>query len=53
MNPIIKKEHKSFESIRQKTKEGQDFWSARNLQTVLGYKSWDKFKNKKFNQFIL
>lgn len=45
MNQIAKKEHKSFEDIRQKTKEGQDFWSARDLQTVLEYKSWDKFKS--------
>ena len=44
MNQIIKKEHKSFESIRRKTKEDKDFWSARDLQTVLDYKSWDKFK---------
>lgn len=44
MNQITKKEHKSFESIRRKTKEDKDFWSARDLQTVLDYKSWDKFK---------
>ena len=44
MNQITKKEHQSFESIRRKTKEDKDFWSARNSQTVLGYKSWDKFK---------
>ena len=44
MNKITKKEHKNFESIRQQTKEGQDFWSARDLQIVLAYKSWDKFK---------
>ena len=44
MNQVIKKEHKSFESIRKTSKEGQDFWSARDLQIVLGYKSWDKFK---------
>ena len=44
MNQITKKEHKSFESIRRKTKEDKDFWSARDLQTLLDYKSWDKFK---------
>ena len=44
MNQITKKEHQSFESIRRKTKEDKDFWSARDLQTVLDYKSWDKFK---------
>ncbi|MCZ0932137.1 MAG: hypothetical protein OXJ52_03180 [Oligoflexia bacterium] len=45
MNPITKKHHKTFEDIRQKTKQGGDFWSARDLQTVLDYKSWDKFKS--------
>ena len=44
MSQIIKKHHKTFEGIRQKTKEGRDFWSARDLQKVLDYKSWDKFK---------
>ena len=44
MSQVTKKDHKSFEDIRQKTKEGGDFWSARDLQRVLDYKSWDKFK---------
>ena len=35
----------SFEDIRQKTETGGDFWSARGLQTVLNYKSWNKFKS--------
>ena len=41
---MLNQENKNFESIRQTSKEGQDFWSARDLQIVLGYKSWDKFK---------
>lgn len=45
MNHIIKKHHRSFEDIRQKTEEGKDFWSARDLQVVLEYSSWDKFKS--------
>lgn len=44
MNQIIKKHHKTFEDIRQKTKGGREFWFARDLQKVLDYKSWDKFK---------
>ena len=44
MNHIIKKHHKTFEDIRQKTTDGRDFWSARDLQVVLEYSSWDKFK---------
>ena len=45
MNRIIKKHHKTFEDIRQKTKDGREFWSARDLQVVLEYSSWDKFKS--------
>ena len=44
MNDIIKNQNKTFEDIRQKTKDGVEFWFARDLQTVLDYKSWDKFK---------
>ncbi len=42
--PVLKSHHKTFEDIRQKTPEGVEFWSARDLQVVLGYSSWDKFK---------
>ena len=41
---VLKQHHKTFEDIRQKTAEGAHFWSARDLQVVLGYSSWDKFK---------
>ena len=44
MNKIIKKHHKTFEGIRQKTKKGKDFWSARDLQIVLEYAQWRRFK---------
>ena len=45
MSDLIKKHHKTFEDIRQKTEEDRDFWSARDLQVVLEYSSWDKFKS--------
>ena len=45
MKQITKPDHKTFEDIRQKTKEGKDFWSARDLQLILGYSRWDKFKS--------
>ncbi|HEV7127378.1 MAG TPA: BRO family protein [Ktedonobacterales bacterium] len=32
-----------FESIRQSTEEGADFWSARDLAKVLGYTEWRNF----------
>lgn len=44
MNKIINKHHQTFESIKRKTDEGHDYWSARDLQTVLDYASWNKFK---------
>ena len=40
----MQKIHEStFESIRKTNQYGQDYWSARTLQTVLGYSKWDKF----------
>ena len=41
---VLKSDHTGFEGIRQQTERGRDFWSARALQVVLGYSSWDKFK---------
>ena len=41
---ILKKQYQTFEDIRQATKEGVEYWSARDLQKVLEYTSWDKFK---------
>lgn len=32
-----------FESIKHINKDGQEYWTARELQTVLAYKRWDKF----------
>lgn len=34
-----------FESIKHINDYGQEFWYARELQTVLEYKRWDKFQN--------
>lgn len=35
----------SFDSIKHINEYGQEFWYARELQTALGYKRWDKFLN--------
>lgn len=40
----VTKHHQTFEEIRQETAEGHDYWSARDLQNVLGYSRWDKCK---------
>lgn len=43
-NAIEKVESTTFGSIRKLTDNGQEFWYARDLQSVLEYSSWDKFK---------
>ena len=32
-----------FEQIRKTTEGGQEYWSARELATALGYSTWQKF----------
>lgn len=44
MNTIANKHHQTFEDIRQLNENGQEFWSARDLQPILEYSRWDKFK---------
>ena len=34
-----------FESIKHIDEYGNEYWYARELQTVLGYKEWRKFDN--------
>ncbi len=41
---IEEKHHRTFESIRQENDEGFEFWYAKDLQPILDYSSWDKFK---------
>lgn len=43
MDEIILEVQEKFESIK-KTIEGVDFWSARDLMSHLGYKTWAKFQ---------
>ena len=33
-----------FEQIKRKAENGKEYWSARDLSTVLGYSTWQKFK---------
>ncbi len=32
-----------FEAIRRVDEEGQEYWSARDLSKILGYKEWRNF----------
>ena len=45
MNKEIENKHYlTFERLKQCNAANMEFWSARDLQSVLGYSSWDKFK---------
>lgn len=35
----------SFESLKKHTQHGTEYWSARELQSCLGYSEWRKFEN--------
>lgn len=41
---IITQLHKNFEDYAQKTKNGFEFWYARDLQILLGYNEWRNFQ---------
>lgn len=40
-----------FEQIKKKTDNGQEYWSARELSTALGYSTWQKF-NRVLNKAL-
>ena len=44
MNQVTNQHHHTFEGMRQQTDEGRDYCSARDLQPILEYSRWDKFK---------
>lgn len=41
---IANPHHLTFEGIRQLDSEGNEYWFARELQPLLEYATWDKFK---------
>jgi len=43
MREIDKRYHRTFESMRREDEDGAEYWSARELQPVLEYSSWQKF----------
>ena len=45
MDKIENYNKKIFESIKHIDQDGNEYWSARELQKVLGYKEWRKFNN--------
>ena len=45
MNELKKYTEKMFEDIKHIDEEGKEYWLARELQTALDYKKWQKFIN--------
>ncbi len=43
MSEVIQYSEQTFESIKHMNEEGQEFWYARELQSVLEYKEWRNF----------
>lgn len=44
MNSEITQHHQTFESLKQLTEDGMEFWFARDLQAVFNYSRWEKFE---------
>lgn len=42
---IIESNFKTFEDIKHTDENGKEYWEARELQKVLQYEKWQKFKN--------
>lgn len=40
-----------FEQIKKRAENGKEYWSARDLSTVLGYGTWQKF-NRVLNKAL-
>ena len=45
MNEVLSINENLFESIKHINEYGQEYWTARELQSVLEYTEWRKFKN--------
>ena len=45
MNEIKEYTEKMFEEIKHIDESGNEYWCARELQTMLGYKEWRWFTN--------
>jgi len=43
MNKKLTQHHQTFESLKHLSPEGEEYWFARELQSVLDYVSWVKF----------
>jgi len=44
MSKLKTTEYLPFDNIKETDEEGNEFWSARELQVILGYTKWENFK---------
>ncbi|WP_177421024.1 hypothetical protein [endosymbiont of Lamellibrachia barhami] len=44
MNKEVTQHHQTFESLKHTQDGGVEFWTARELQSVLDYSRWEKFE---------
>jgi DNA-damage-inducible protein D len=44
-NNLIARNPKSFEELKQINQFGAEYWSARDLQPMLGYTQWRRFED--------
>ncbi|HEY4879932.1 MAG TPA: DNA damage-inducible protein D [Candidatus Acidoferrales bacterium] len=44
-NSLVVSTHERLDSLRNEHENGSHFWMARGLMTVLGYSTWENFKN--------
>ncbi len=42
---LVVPHNKSFEDLKQVNQHGAEYWSARNLQLLLGYEQWRRFED--------
>ncbi len=45
MSNLIANEYKCFENIKRIRENGEEYWSARELSSVLDYNKWENFNN--------
>lgn len=47
---LISRVSKSFEDLKKINEYGAEYWSAREIQPLLGYTQWRRFEDVKYMQ---
>ena len=42
---LVAQENKAFEALKKTNQHGAEYWSARELQPLLGYDQWRRFED--------